>query len=102
MIAQDVAVGDGGAVDRGDDVAPMDAALCGGAAGCTSLTSAPRTCDKPRLRAMSDVTGWIVTPSSPRRTWPLSMSCVMTLRAMFAGMAKPIPMFHPMATGSAS
>ena len=34
----------------------------------TSLTSAPRTCSRPRLRAISDVTGWIVTPSIPRCT----------------------------------
>ena len=44
---------------------------------------------------MSEVTGWMVTPSMPRRTAPLSMSCVMTLRAMFAGIAKPMPMLPP-------
>ena len=44
---------------------------------------------------MSGVTGWTVTPSSPRRTLPWSISCVMTLCAMFAGMAKPMPMLPP-------
>ena len=44
---------------------------------------------------MSDVTGWIVTPSMPRCTLPCSISCVMTFCAMFAGIAKPMPMLPP-------
>ena len=44
---------------------------------------------------MSLVTGWIVTPIMPRCTWPCSISCVMTFFAMFAGIAKPMPMLPP-------
>ena len=44
---------------------------------------------------MSLVTGWIVTPIMPRCTLPCSISCVMTFFAMFAGIAKPMPMLPP-------
>ncbi len=47
---------------------------------------------RPRLAAMSDVTGCTVTPSCARRTRPSVRSSSITWRAMLAGIAKPMPM----------
>ena len=52
---------------------------------------APPTFLSPRLSAMSDVTGCTVTPSCARDT-PGLRSWSMTWRAMFDGIAKPMPM----------
>ena len=54
---------------------------------------APPTCLRPRLSARSDVTGCTSTPSCARRTWPSLRRSSMTWRAMFDGIAKPMPMF---------
>ena len=45
---------------------------------------------------MSGVTVYMLTPSWPRFTEPYLISCSMTLRAMFTGMAKPMPMLPPL------
>ena len=60
--------------------------------GATDETIAPPTSFRPRLSAMSDVTGCTVTPSCERRTRPLLFNWSMTFRAMFAGIANPMPM----------
>ena len=63
--------------------------------GSTAATITPPASFRPRLAAMSDVTGWMVTPSCERCTIPSVRSWSTTWRAMFAGIAKPIPMFSP-------
>ncbi len=55
----------------------------------------PRTSFNPRPCARSSVTACTTTPSCPRRTRPLLMSCSVTVRVMFEGMAKPMPMLPP-------
>ena len=45
---------------------------------------------------MSAVTVYMLTPSWPRFTEPNLISWSMTLRAMFTGMAKPMPMLPPL------
>jgi hypothetical protein len=62
---------------------------------CTELTMTPFASFSPRLCAMSSVTCWTTTPSWPRRTRPFAMSCSVTLRVMFEGMAKPMPTLPP-------
>ena len=49
----------------------------------------------PRLLAIAGVMLWIATPSQPRVTCPLSLSCATTLFAVFDGTAKPIPTEPP-------
>ena len=44
---------------------------------------------------MSELTPCTMTPSCPRRTLPWSTSCAMTLLAILAGIAKPMPMLPP-------
>ena len=44
---------------------------------------------------MSCVTGWICTPSQPRATLPLSLSCSTTFLATSLAMAKPMPTLPP-------
>ena len=70
-------------------------ALSAALPGCTSLTSAPR--DLRSVQAAREVRRHRLHRHAerPRRTLPLSMSCVMTFRAMFAGIAKPMPMLPP-------
>ncbi len=70
-------------------------AFAAGLPASTSPTSAPVVPLRPSDSARAGVMLWIVTPSLPRRTSPFSISCVMTLRAMFAGIEKPIPMLPP-------
>ena len=68
--------------------------LSAGLSGCTSLTSAPRTCEAEAAR---DVGRDRLDRHAEHAAadLPLSISCVMTLRAMFAGIEKPIPMLPP-------
>ena len=49
-------------------------ALAAGPLACGSATSAPSAFFRPRLSAISGVTGWICTPIQPRLTEPLSLS----------------------------
>jgi hypothetical protein len=58
----------------------------------TPLTMTPAGSFRPRLAATSDVTVCTVTPSCARVTLPLVRSRSMTFFAMFAGIAKPMPM----------
>ena len=44
---------------------------------------------------MSSVTGWMRTPSQPRRVSPNSRSWLMTLTASSVGTAKPMPIEPP-------
>jgi hypothetical protein len=41
------------------------------------------------------VTFWICTPAQPRVTYPLSLSCAVTILAVVVGMAKPMPTEPP-------
>src|SRR5262249_3611330 len=52
----------------------MIPALAAGPFACGSATSAPSEALRPRLSAISAVTGWICTPIQPRLTLPLSLS----------------------------
>ena len=47
------------------------------------------------LCAMSGVSVWMFTPSTPRLTSPYLMSWFMTIFIMFDGIAKPMPMLPP-------
>ena len=58
-------------------------------------TSAPRALSMPRLSAISSVTGWMRTPSQPRRVSPNSTSWSITVVASAEGMAKPMPIDPP-------
>ena len=49
------------------------------------------------LSAMSGVSVWIFTPSTPRFTEPYLISWFMTIFIMFDGIAKPMPMLPPRA-----
>jgi hypothetical protein len=52
-------------------------AAAAGAPSCARAMRAPRVPPRrPRLSAISSVTCWMFTPSQPRRTRPLSASCV--------------------------
>ena len=53
-------------------------ALAAGPLACGSATSAPSAFFRPRLSAISAVTGWIWTPIQPRLTEPLSLSWAIT------------------------
>src|SRR6266404_4297863 len=57
--------------------------------------SAPRALSRPRLSAISSVTGWMRTPTQPRSTLPFFCNCSMTGRASDEGMAKPMPIEPP-------
>ena len=70
-------------------------ALAAGLPACGSDTRAPPACLRPSASATSAVTGWICTPSQPRVTWPLSLSCAMTPLAVAAGISKPMPTEPP-------
>ena len=61
----------------------------------TPLTRAPFTSSRPRPWASSEVMPCTVTPSWPRWTSPPFTSWVITVSAMRAGMAKPMPMLPP-------
>ena len=58
-------------------------------------TNAPRASSMPRLSAMSSVTGWMRTPSQPRRVSPNWRSWSMTLTASCDGIEKPMPIEPP-------
>ena len=45
---------------------------------------------------MSCVTGWILTPSQPRRVSPNCSSCSTTLLTTFEAIEKPIPIEPPL------
>ena len=47
------------------------------------------------LCAMSGVSVWMFTPSTPRLTSPNLMSWFITIFIMFDGIAKPMPMLPP-------
>ena len=70
-------------------------AASAGESSVTSATMAPLASLRPRLSAMSSVTGWIWTPSQPRVTLPFSFRLSMMLSADDAGMAKPMPTEPP-------
>ena len=70
-------------------------ALTAGPSGCGSATSAPSAFFRPRLSAMSAVTGWICTPIHPRVTEPLSLSWLTTDFTVSAGIAKAMPTEPP-------
>ena len=57
--------------------------------------SAPCTLPRSMLWAMSGVSVWMLTPSTPRRTSPNLTSWVITDFIMLAGIAKPMPMLPP-------
>ena len=61
----------------------------------TDPTITPPGCLSPRFAAMSDVTFCTETPSCARVTLPFVRSCSITFFAMFAGIAKPMPMLPP-------
>src|SRR5207249_281305 len=71
-------------------------ALSAGDPSTTCDTSAPRGLLSPSEWAMSGVTVYMLTPSWPRLTEPYLMSCSITLRALFTGMAKPMPVLPPL------
>ena len=71
-------------------------AASAGLSGWTMATSAPLSDLSDRLSAISLVIGWIWTPSSPRSTRPLSLSCATIGSASDDGMAKPSPMLPPL------
>ena len=58
-------------------------------------TSAPLASARPRLSAISSVTGWMRTPSQPRRVSPNSTSCATTPVASSEGIEKPMPIEPP-------
>ena len=60
-------------------------ALAAGPFGCGSATSAPSAFFRPRLSAISGVTGWICTPIQPRVTVPLSLSWATTRFTVLGG-----------------
>ena len=70
-------------------------AFTAGLSTCGSATRAPSAFLRPRLSATSAVTGWICTPIHPRVTAPLSLSWVMTVRTVSAGIANAIPTEPP-------
>src|SRR5262245_43817759 len=70
-------------------------ALAAGLSACGSAMSAPSSFLRPRLSAMSAVTGWICTPSHPRVTAPLSLSWATTVFTVAAGIAKAMPTEPP-------
>ncbi len=47
------------------------------------------------LFAMSGVSVWMFTPSTPRLTAPYLISWFITIFIMFDGIAKPMPMLPP-------
>ncbi len=49
----------------------------------------------PKDSARSRETGWIITPSQPRLTWPSLRSWSATSMATLMGMAKESPMKPP-------
>ena len=53
-------------------------AFAAGLPACASATSAPVALSRPRLSAMSAVKVWTCTPSQPRSTCPLVLSCWTT------------------------
>ena len=66
-------------------------AFSAGESGMTSLTIAPFSSDTPYAWANSFVSGWMYTPSHPRRTFPYCTRSFMICFAIFTGTAKPIP-----------
>src|ERR1043166_6029469 len=60
-------------------------ALTAGLSVCGSATSAPSAAFRPRLSAMSALTGWICTPIHPRVTEPFSLSWGTTFVTVSAG-----------------
>src|SRR5262249_60790056 len=70
-------------------------ALAAGLLACGSATSAPCDFLRPRLSAISAVTGWVCTPIHPRLTTPLSFSWATTDFTVVAGVAKGIPTGPP-------
>ena len=70
-------------------------ALAAGPFACGSATSAPSAFLRPRLSAMSAVTGWIWTPIQPRLTEPLSLSWAITLFTVEAGIENAMPTLPP-------
>ena len=70
-------------------------ALAAGELAVSLATSAPEAFLTPRLSAMSGVTGWISTPSQPRATAPLSLSCCTTFLTTSLAIAKPMPTLPP-------
>ena len=73
----------------------MMPALAAGPFSCGSETSAPCGALRPRLSAISAVTGWICTPIQPRVTLPLSLSWATTDFTVGAGIAKAMPTDPP-------
>src|SRR5260221_566870 len=70
-------------------------AFWAGLSDCGSATRAPRAFFRPRLSAISAVTGWIWTPIQPRVTAPWSFSCATTTLTVSAGISKAMPTLPP-------
>src|SRR5256714_958190 len=70
-------------------------AFTAGPSACGSATSAPSAFLRPRLSAMSALTGWICTPIHPRVTAPLSLSLVTTDFTGSEGIANAMPTEPP-------
>jgi len=81
-------------VDGGDDVPGADAGLVGRRSLDQPATPAhPWGCSARANGRYPGSRVYMLTPSWPRFTEPYLISCSITLRAMFTGMAKPMPMF---------
>ena len=70
-------------------------AVAAGPGSKTLATKAPRGLSRARLSAISSVTGWMRTPSQPRRISPNSRSWRMIGLARLAAMANPMPTLPP-------
>ena len=60
------------------------------------LTRAPRTLSSPTSLAISSSTGWMRTPSQPRRVSPNSINWLITFVASSVGTEKPMPIEPPL------
>src|SRR5699024_23791 len=74
---------------------PISSALAAGDAGDTWATKAPIGLSKPKDAARSRSMLWIITPSQPRDTSPVSLICSTTSIAISMGMAKDSPIKPP-------